>query len=573
YPLPSLDQIFRNLARLYMESGQDEPISKEIYKYNDPISTIFNLYLKSAIFYEMLRFVVGNSVFKASMREVVRRHAFTHVKESDLLAVFEDVSGQDLSWFFEQWLHRTPTVDYSKGKIKKYKRDDKIWVTEVEVKRRGDGIMPVDVELDLGGGKKVIKRWHGKETSGTIVFETAEKPKSVKLDPEDRIMDSNRLNNQRPRLEFRPDLPLLKYIHMPGDAILVLWRPVIGYNKHDSIRLGFRTQSSYRAFYHNLTLEAMFGFKSKELDGKITYSNPIGRKSLLSRYQIMARKNEGRFEADVHLVFNGSGGILSTSGRSLEAGFNFSGLLNSAYTFRRVANDTGKVRFDEWEDLDILLAYLGGRARFGLGKLDSEMRFRVEMALPGGAVQFTKISARLEAEYQNFGFKGQVRGNLATSLGPDRLPLQDQFHAEGAGARERFQNDLVKTGDALSSFSHRYVEGGGFLRGYAGLPLPAERYTTLNVQLEPNKLFFIFRVFGFYDTGRIWRLRDGKSITRSDAGFGISFLGKKSPFFGGNLALFSNFSAKLFFPIWLSDPPAGEKEVQFRWYLSLGKSL
>ncbi|NIR52148.1 hypothetical protein GWO43_26455 [candidate division KSB1 bacterium] len=573
YPLPTLDQLLRNISRLYMESGQDEPIANTIYGYKGPVGTIFNAYLKADLFYEMLRYVVGDSVFKASTREFIRRHAFTHIQEEDLQNVFEDTYGEDLDWFFNQWLRDTPVVDYAKGKVEKRKREDDTWITKVEIKRKGDGIMPVEVELDLGDGQKVVKRWHGKVESGTVVFETEEKPNNVTVDPQDRIMDSNQLNNRPLRLEFRPDWPLLKYIHMPGDVLLVLWRPAIDYNDHDSFRLGFRTRSSYRAFYHNLTLKFMFGIESRELDAKVAYNHPLTRQNLFNRYYLMVRKNEGRFEADAHLSFRGSSGILVRSGRSLEIGLNYSSLLNDAYTFREVANDTGTFKFDEWEDKDILLAYAEGRIQQSLGAMEGEARVRLASSLPGGDAQFTKLSGRLLLSAEGFGLQGKVRGNLATSFGPDRLPFQDQFRAEGAAARERFQNDIVKTGEAWSSFSRRYVEGGGYLKGYAGIPLPAERYATLNLELGLDKTFWLFKLFGFYDTGRIWPTRSSASVARSDAGLGLSFLFEELQLFGGNLGLFSDFGAKVYFPLWLSDPLPGEEQRQFRWYFSLGKGL
>ncbi|MFQ5605001.1 MAG: M1 family aminopeptidase, partial [bacterium] len=328
YPLPSFDAVLRNFTRLYMESGQNEPISNSIHKYKDPLSALSNIYLKSEIFYEMLRFVVGDSAFVVSTRELVQRYAYSHISESDLQKVFEKNYGQELDWFFRQWLHDTPVVDYSKGKVKKYQRDDDKWVTEVELERKGDGIMPVEVEMDLGDGQKVVKRWDGKAKAGKVIFESEKKPKKVKVDPDDRIMDSNRLNDQGLRLEWRPDLPLLKFIHMPSDAILVLWRPLIDYNRHDSVRLGVRTSSSYRAFYHNLVLEAVVGVDSREIDGKIAYSNPLSRERLMNRYHLLLRKNEGRLEADAHLSFKGSSAILANNSRSLDVGLNYSDLLN-----------------------------------------------------------------------------------------------------------------------------------------------------------------------------------------------------------------------------------------------------
>ncbi len=574
YPLPSLDAWLRSFTLMYNETGQNEPISKAIHKYHDPIGALVNIYAKSELFYEMLRFVVGDSLFQQALRQTVQRYAFTHIDERDLQAVFEDVSGQKLDWFFDEWLHGTPTVDYAKGKVRKVKENDSTWVTEVEVKRKGDGVMPVEVELDLPGEKKLVQRWDGKAETGRVVFRTREKPGKVRIDPRDRILDSNRLNTEKPRLEFRPDWPLLKYIHMPNDAILVLWRPLLDYNDHDSFRLGLRTSSSYRAFYHNVTLEFMFGFGSTELDGKVAYSNPLSHKSLLNRYEIMVRKNEGRFETDAHLDLNGSNGILASSGRSLRVGLNFSALLNSAYTFREVASDTGTFRFDEWDDLDILLAYASGRTFLEHGAFKTELRLRAETALPGGDAQFTKLQSRLVLETKALGLRGRVRGNFATSFGPDRLPRQDQFHGEGAAARERFQNDIVKTGDSLQSFHRRYVEGGGFLRGYAGQPLPAERYTTVNLELGTARpLFLGFKFFGFYDAGRVWTTRSQPSFTRYDAGVGFSLFGSAFKLFGGNLPLGESLSVKVLFPLWLSDPLPGEKHTQFRWYLAIGRAL
>ena len=123
------------------------------------------------------------------------------------------------------------------------------------------------------------------------------------------------------------------------------------------------------------------------------------------------------------------------------------------------------------------------------------------------------------------------------------------------------------------AFARRYVEGGGFLRGYAGMPLPAERFATWNFEAGPSISGDGLRLFGFYDRGRIWEMRGGSAKDRSDAGIGIAFLGSKSRLFGGNLALLSGLAMTVQFPIWLSHPPAGEQKFQFRWYFTFGKSL
>jgi hemolysin activation/secretion protein len=289
----------------------------------------------------------------------------------------------------------------------------------------------------------------------------------------------------------------------------------------------------------------------------------------------MARKNEGRFEVDAGFSFKGASGIINPgSGRSLQVGVNYSGLLNDAYTFRKVKSDTGNVRLDEWQDLDILTAYLEGKIKLKFGILNTDAKIRAEFALPGGDAQFTKINSNLETGLDRFGLNYKVRGNLAFSFGPDNLPAQDAFYAESASPRERFRNDILKTGNALLAFSRRFVEGGGYLRGYSGQPLPAEKFATVNFELTTSRSYlFAMRPFVFYDTGKIWDVRGNNVIDRSDAGFGVSFLSDELNLFGGNLELFANLNAKVVFPIWLSDPLPGEKKHQFRWLFTLGKGL
>ncbi|RMD98644.1 MAG: hypothetical protein D6814_07135, partial [Calditrichaeota bacterium] len=336
YPLPTLDQVFRTFARFYMNSGQNEPISKPIHKYRDPIGAIFNIYLKADLFFEMLEFVIGDSTFDAAVRQFVRQYRFNYAGEREFRAICQKVYGRSLDWFFDQWLHHTPIVDYQKGKVRQYQRQDKKWVTEVEVKRKGDGIMPVEVEVELPDGRKITRRWEGREKTGKIIFETPVKPRGVKVDPHNRILDNNYSNNTRLRLEFRPDLPFLRFIHIPADAYLVLWRPLLDYTTPDGIRLGVGFRGSYQAFFNNLTLETEFGLRSHTVDAKLQYSHPLRRRNLLNRYTLMARKNEGRFELDANLTFNGSHGIISSQGRRLKLGVNYSGLLNSDYTLHFV---------------------------------------------------------------------------------------------------------------------------------------------------------------------------------------------------------------------------------------------
>jgi len=571
YPLPSINELLRNFTRLYMTAGQNEPIANSIHQYKDPPGMFFNSFMKANLFYEMLRYVVGDSTFIEILKNYYAEWKFKHAGESDFIAICERISKQKLDWFFNQWLHQTPTVDYQKGEITKKQREDGAWVTEVEIKRKGDGIMPVEIELERGDGQKEVKRWDGKSASAKIVFETPEKPGRVAVDPNDQIMDANLLNNGRRRFEFKPDLPFMRYVFMPGDAYVVLWKPDIGYNSVDGLRLGARTRTSYRAFYNNLALQLNYGFLSQEIDGAVGYSHPLRRTNLRNRYALFARKNEGRFEAEARLQFQILRRLTSFNGVEWQAGLNYSRLLDQNYTFRTTANDTGKIRLQEWERGEILLGYLEASARLARGQFSGSTRWRIESTLPSSDSHFTKISGRIGARYRLPGVWARLQGNLGTSFGPDRLPRQDLFHGEGADARTRFRHDKLKTVGEWSGGAHRLVEGGGNLRGYTGTPLLAEKYASFNFELEPNFNIAGLSAFLFYDRGAIWPRRDAQALTRADAGAALSFGGSQARLFGVNFL--SEFSFRIYFPFWLSHPLPGEKNRQHRWYFALGKAL
>ncbi|RMF59677.1 MAG: M1 family peptidase, partial [Calditrichaeota bacterium] len=212
----------RNMALSYILSGYDEPISKPAYSYNEPFGYSMNAYTKGAFFYDMLRYVVGEKTFEKICREYFDRWKFKHVNEARFKQVCETVSGMDLDWFFDEWLHKTVKIDYALGEVKKINKDS-LWLTEVQVLRKEKGKMPVEVQLVTEAGDTVTQRWPGLANEGRLTFETRSKPTRVMLDPEDKVLDVRRFNNGPPRVEVLFDYPNLSY--SPRQTYLVTWRP------------------------------------------------------------------------------------------------------------------------------------------------------------------------------------------------------------------------------------------------------------------------------------------------------------------------------------------------------------
>lgn len=145
----------------------------------------------SAVLY-MLRELLGEDVSRQVMREYYDRFRFEHVTEDDLKAVAEQVSGQELDWFFEQWLHTTETLDYAITEAVVAGDDGAGWRTRVTVTREGGIWMPV--ELQVG---EVVRTLDSRERQQTVTIETAERPETVVLDPGIELLDVDRSNNER----------------------------------------------------------------------------------------------------------------------------------------------------------------------------------------------------------------------------------------------------------------------------------------------------------------------------------------------------------------------------------------
>ena len=58
------------------------------------------------------------------MQEYYRRWKFKHVNEKRFIDAMEDVSGEDLDWFFRPWLHDTRTLDYGINNWKKNQKGE-----------------------------------------------------------------------------------------------------------------------------------------------------------------------------------------------------------------------------------------------------------------------------------------------------------------------------------------------------------------------------------------------------------------------------------------------------------------
>ena len=83
---------------------------------NPPMNILFSplTYEKGGAVLDMLRYTLGDSIFFASLRQYYSDFRYGNVHSDDFQSVCETVSGADLDWFFDQWVHDVgyPTFEY-----------------------------------------------------------------------------------------------------------------------------------------------------------------------------------------------------------------------------------------------------------------------------------------------------------------------------------------------------------------------------------------------------------------------------------------------------------------------------
>jgi aminopeptidase N len=82
-------------------------LATEHYKGREVLSDL--QYQKGAWIRQTLRWEMGTDNFWAGLREYYRRYRNATASTADLVQVMEGTSGEDLDWFFDQWLRRTPS--------------------------------------------------------------------------------------------------------------------------------------------------------------------------------------------------------------------------------------------------------------------------------------------------------------------------------------------------------------------------------------------------------------------------------------------------------------------------------
>lgn len=156
-------------------------------------------YMKPAQMLTVLRDVVlGKERFEAAFREYINRWAFKHPTPWDFFHTMENVSGEDLGWFWRAWVLNNWKLDQT-VKAVKYVKDDAVNGAEISIENLEKMAMPVTVLVKEANGKEhklnlPVEVWQ-RGASWTFGVPTTSEITEVILDPDKKLPEWNRDNN------------------------------------------------------------------------------------------------------------------------------------------------------------------------------------------------------------------------------------------------------------------------------------------------------------------------------------------------------------------------------------------
>ena len=144
---------------------------------------------KGGMILAMLRWVIGDQAFDNAMRAFTSQYAGKSATIEDFRQVAEKASGQQLSWFFTQWLNSTGAPEF-KNKYTVY-RTQKGFRVVGEIAQDMDLFrMPVELRIDTDG-KSETKRVEVQGTNSAYQVDTFGKPRRITIDPNNQVLQNS----------------------------------------------------------------------------------------------------------------------------------------------------------------------------------------------------------------------------------------------------------------------------------------------------------------------------------------------------------------------------------------------
>ncbi|KQT20616.1 peptidase M1 [Chryseobacterium sp. Leaf405] len=151
--------------------------------------------------------ILGPEKFDKAFRTYIDRWAFKHPTTWDFFHTMENVSGEELNWFWRGWFINKWKIDQGVKNVKYVNGDFKNGA-KITIENLGQLPMPTTVQVKFKDGtEKIVKLpieiWK-RNTEWTFKVDSAKEIDFVKIDPNSQIPDINSKNNSWTSADAKP---------------------------------------------------------------------------------------------------------------------------------------------------------------------------------------------------------------------------------------------------------------------------------------------------------------------------------------------------------------------------------
>jgi Peptidase family M1 domain len=266
--IPNLDEstLFDLAYRFNAVRKLDQPVDLTSAEYTQ-VNYGSVVYGKTAIILGYLQAYLGEEMYDKCAQAYFEAWKFHHPYPPDIKKVYEQVSGKDLSWFFDEIIPTIKQIDYKICSAEK-RSDGNM---EVKVRNKGEISSPFSIS-PMKNGKAISTTWFDGFEGTKKMSISVNDFDQLKIDDQNSMPDINRQNSTLKShglcKKTEPfNLKMFGIVHNT-DKTQLFWSPVLGWNNYNKFMLG-------AAIYNNLlpekkfeyVLMPMYGFGNKDLAG------------------------------------------------------------------------------------------------------------------------------------------------------------------------------------------------------------------------------------------------------------------------------------------------------------------
>lgn len=182
----SLALSYLDLRRLEYLMNPSLPMVGKSWEFTGLMDYGIAVYSKPALSLLTLENYLGSEKMLKLMRTYFTRYQFKHPTTLDFRRVAEEVSDQDLSWFFDGLAYGNGTLNYAVTALEPH---------QAQFERQGELTIPVEIQLAFSDGTSKVELWDGSSSHLVLTFDDVEID-SVQIDPNRKILvDTNWLDN------------------------------------------------------------------------------------------------------------------------------------------------------------------------------------------------------------------------------------------------------------------------------------------------------------------------------------------------------------------------------------------